>query len=85
MNYMTVDSPDAPWHDREYPPKEIEVCVSVSLSKTVKVYVGDYDIDEEGIPDFSESDIVNAVKRQITLPQKLFPDWNTDEFECVRE
>lgn len=85
MNHMTVDSPDAPWHEKGLPPKEIEVCVSVSLSKTVKVYVGDYDIDEEGIPDFSECDIRGAVKRQITLPQKLFPDWNTDEFECVRE
>lgn len=85
MNHMTVDSPDAPWHERELSPKEIEVCVSVSLSKTVKVYVGDYDIDEEGIPDFSECDIIGAVKRQITLPQKLFPDWNTDEFECVKE
>lgn len=82
---MTVDSPDAPWNERELPPKEIEVCVSVSLSKTVKVYVGDYDIDEEGIPDFSECDIKGAVKRQIVLPQKLLPDWDVNDFECILE
>lgn len=59
--------------------REIEVLVSVTLSKTVKVWVNDYEIidcgyDKEGYYfesiDYSGCDLKSAVKRQIILPQE---------------
>lgn len=60
--------------------KEVEVTVSITLSKTVKVLVDDYKHDEDGY-DFSECDLKGAVENQIYLPykaskelEKLLPD-----------
>lgn len=73
------DTPSAPWNQVDLPEKEIEVLVSVTLSKTVKVRVNDYKIadcgkDEDGDYfediDFSECDLQGAVKDQIVLPQE---------------
>ena len=39
-NYpLGADNPDAPWNQKENPEREIEVTVSVTLSKTIKVTV----------------------------------------------
>lgn len=74
--------------------KEVEVTVSVTLSKTVKIKVNDYSIKEEGLDedgqfyqelDFSECDLNRAVQEQVLLPQYYIKDWNVDDFECVIE
>lgn len=70
--------PNAPYNQVDYPEREIEVTISVTLSKTVKVMVDDYqveeDTDEDGrylSYDYSECDLHKAVEDQITLPQDL--------------
>lgn len=72
---------NAPWNQEENPEREIEVTVSVTLSKTIKVKVSDYDIinsgkDEDGEYfediDYSNCDLKGAVEKQIVLPQKAW-------------
>ena len=81
-NYpIGADTKDAPWNQSDNPEREIEVTVSVTLSKTVKIKVSDYSIidsgkDEdgeyyEGI-DYSNCDLESAVKEQIYLPQEAY-------------
>lgn len=69
--------PNAPYNQVDLPEREIEVLVSVTLSKTVKVQVNDYkvevDADEDGkclVRDFSECDLQGAVEEQVVLPQE---------------
>ena len=81
-NYpLGADNPDAPWNQKENPKREIEVTVSVTLSKTIKVKVSDYDIinsgkDEDGEYfediDYSNCDLKGAVEEQIVLPQNAY-------------
>lgn len=82
--------PNAPYNQVDLPEKEIEVLVSVTLSKTVKVRVSDYKIadcgkDEDGdyfeSIDYSECDLQGAVKDQIVLPQEahIYIKSNTKE------
>ena len=68
----------APYNEVENPEVEINVTVSVTLSKTVQVKVKDYDIVDEGVDedgsyfcdmDFSETNLLAAVEEQIILPQ----------------
>lgn len=40
--------PNAPWNQVDNPEREIEVTVSVTLSKTVKIKVSDYSITDSG-------------------------------------
>ena len=70
--------PNAPWNQVDNPEREIEVTVSVTLSKTVKIKVSDYEItdsgkDEDGEHfediDYSNCDLKGAVEGQIVLPQ----------------
>lgn len=70
--------PNAPWNQVDNPEREIEVTVSVILSKTVKIKVSDYEITDSGKDedgeyfediDYSNCDLKSAVKEQITLPQ----------------
>lgn len=78
-NYpLGTDNEDAPWNQKDNPEREVEVTVSVTLSKTVKVKVCDYKIidsdkDEDGEPfedvDYSECDLKDAVISQFYLPQ----------------
>ena len=74
------DTSDAPWNQSENPEKEIEVTVCISISKTVKIKVSDYEItdcgkDEDGYyfedVDYSDCDLKDAVKEQITLPHEV--------------
>ena len=74
------DTSDAPWNQSENPEKEIEVTVCISISKTVKIKVSDYEItdcgkDEDGYyfedVDYSDCDLEGAVKEQITLPHEV--------------
>ena len=75
-----TDGPNAPWNQVDNPEKEIEVTVSITLSKTVKIKVSDYTIysneDERGrcfdTLDYSDCDLKKAVKDQIILPQNAY-------------
>lgn len=68
----------APWNQVDNPEREIEVTVSVTLSKTVKIKVSDYEITDSGkdddgeyfeCVDYSNCDLKGAVEEQIVLPQ----------------
>lgn len=75
---MGADTSDAPWNQVELPEREIEVTISVTLSKTVKITVDDYNVDD-GVDedghyrsyDYSECDLHKAVEEQVVLPQNL--------------
>lgn len=75
--------PRAPWNEVELPPKEVEVTISAIVSKTMKVPVRDYTIDEEGNIDFSECDLKKAVEENVRLPNTK--GWDLDNFEVVME
>ena len=62
----------APWNEEILPDKEIEVTISITLSKTVKVIVNDYIVEEDGCIDYSNCDLNKAVKEQIILPQNAY-------------
>lgn len=71
----TEFDPNAPWNQEDLPEKEIEVTISMTLSKTVKIKVKDYsiisDMDEDGPYediDYSCCNLKEAVKDQIALP-----------------
>lgn len=74
-NYpVGADTPDAPWNQRDLPEREIDVTVSITLSKTIKVKVNDYRIvkdDNHNRYDYSECDLHKSVENQVTLPQDL--------------
>lgn len=81
-NYpLGADNPDAPWNQEENPEREIEVTVSVTLSKTIKVKVSDYEITDSGKDedgeyfediDYSNCNLKDAVEEQIALPQNAY-------------
>ena len=75
--------PRAPWNEVELPPKDVEVTISAIVSKTMKVPVRDYTIDEEGNIDFSECDLKKAVEENIRLPN--INGWDLDNFEVIPE
>ena len=75
--------PRAPWNEVELPPKDVEVTISAIVSKTIKVPVRDYIIDEEGNVDFSECDLKKAVEENVRLPNTK--GWDLDNFEVVLE
>lgn len=73
--------PRAPYNEVEPSEKEVEVTISVTLSKTVKIKVSDYEIidsgkDEDGEHfediDYSNCDLKKAVKEQIILPHEAY-------------
>ena len=76
-------NPRAPWNEVELPPKDVEVTISAIVSKTIKVPVRDYIIDEEGNIDFSECDLKKAVEENIRLPN--INGWDLDNFEVIPE
>lgn len=76
-----ANDPNAPYNQSNPEAKEIEVTVSITLSKTVKISVTDYieeapEFDGEfycaGDIDFSECDLESAVKEQVYLPQEAY-------------
>lgn len=86
-----ADTEDAPWNQKDPEPQTVEVTVSITLSKTVKIEVDDYtaeeEVDEDGnhntYYDYSNCDLEQAVRDQIPLPtdeSQEFNDWNEDDF-----
>lgn len=69
---------NAPYNQVDLPEKEIEVTISVTLSKTVKIMVDDYSVEEDADEDgrylsydYSGCDLYKAVEDQVVLPQNL--------------
>lgn len=58
----------APWNQEDNPEEEIEVTISMTLSKNVKIKVTDYIKDEDGNIDYSDCNLREAVMDQIYLP-----------------
>ena len=81
-----ADTEDAPWNQVDNPEREIEVTVSVTLSKTVKIKVSDYEITEEQIvlPQKAWDYIAPKSKKDVKAIFDL-KDWNVDDFEIVKE
>ena len=94
-NYpMGADTKDAPWNQVNNPERKIEVTVSITLSKTVKVRVSDYEvtdfgIDEDGMHyediDYSNCDLKSAVEEQIVLPQDAYRFITSSGNKSVKE
>lgn len=72
---------NAPWNQEDLKEREIEVLVSVTLSKTVKIKVSDYIIKDSGKDedssyyeniDYSDCDLGKAVKNQVCFPQDAY-------------
>lgn len=97
-NYpMGADTEDAPWNQVDNPEREIEVTVSVTLSKTVKIKVSDYSITDSGKDedgeyfediDYSKCDLKRAVEEQITLPQDAYKyvkgEFDNDQYNDLK-
>lgn len=97
-NYpMGADTEDAPWNQVDNPEREIEVTVSVTLSKTVKIKVSDYGITDSGKDedgeyfediDYSKCDLKRAVEEQITLPQDAYKyvkgEFDNDQYNDLK-
>ena len=64
--------PNAPWNPEDIPEREVDVTVSVTLSKTLKIKVSDYTVDSEGNVDYSDCNLREAVENQIILPQEAY-------------
>lgn len=72
-------------------PITIEVLVSVTISKSVKIQVSDYEvnkeIDEDGIAyadyDCSECNLTEAFEDQYGKITSQFPDWDIDDYEIM--
>lgn len=87
---------EAPWNEVENPKREIEVTVSVTLSRTVRIKVSDYKVtgvakDEDGHCyadiDYTDCNLEQAVREQVLLPQNLeaLKDWTVDDYVAVLE
>lgn len=72
---------DAPWNRKEVPEKEIEVLVSLTLSKTFRIKVNDYTVNDSGVnedggyfedTDYSDCNLRKAVEEQILLPHNTY-------------
>ena len=70
----TENDPKAPYNQVDPPDKEIEVLVSITLSKTVKVRVNDYTIEESGknedgsyyqVEDYSSCDLKPQLRNRL--------------------
>lgn len=86
--------PNAPWNQVDNPEREIEVTVSVTLSKTVKIKVSDYEITDSGKDedgeyfediDYSNCDLKGAVEEQIVLPQEAYRYITSSGNKSVKE
>ena len=76
--YVETSTSNVPCNQEDLPKREIEVAVFVTLSKTIKLTVNDYEIkeitDKAGKHlnwDCSNCNLHKAVEDQIVLPQNL--------------
>lgn len=83
-----------PCNQSDHPEKEIEVLVSITLSKTVKVKVSDYRIIDSGKDeedgyfediDYSDCDLKEAVESQVVLPQEAYKFITSSGNKSIKE
>lgn len=92
--------PNAPWNQSDIEEKEIEVTISITLSKTTKVIVPTYNghidaIENDDLKSYVKDQIylphelpLLAILPEVTIPEKMvkdFSDWNIDDFEVIKE
>ena len=89
--------PNAPWNQEDPNDKEIEVTISLTISKTVKIIVPDIeDLDnsilktavEDQIVLPHEIEIIKAISGNSSLDKRVLEDlsgWIVDDFEVVEE
>ena len=92
-----ADVPWAPWNEPEIEYKEIEVTISLTISKTTKIIVPDIeDLDnsilktavEDQIVLPHEIEIIKAIPGNSSLDKRVIEDlsnWVVDDFEVVEE
>lgn len=82
--------PEAPYNQSDNS-ITVEVLVSVTLSKPVKIKINDYecskDMDEDGDVfahyDYSDCDFKTAFENQYGTPEQLFEGWDVDDYEIM--
>lgn len=88
-----MEESNAPYNDNKEPVM-VDVCVSITMHKSVRVCVKDYEEvnygkDEDGNVDverkFDTPVLIDAVRQQIELPYERVKGWSVDEFEVVEE
>ena len=89
--------PNAPWNQEELDDKEIEVTISLTISKTTKIIVPDIENlnnsilksivkDQMVLP--YEIEIIKAISGNSSLDKRVLEDlsgWNVDDFEVIEE
>lgn len=78
------NDPNAPYNEPLIPDQEFEAEVLITLSKKVKVYSDEYNVqvfDEQPYYFISKEALENAVKDQITLPNEILKDWKLENLE----
>ena len=82
---------NAPWNKETNPEREVEVLISITMSKTVKVKVSDYQITDSGIDedgdyfediDYSECNLKGVVMTQIP---HIKPYWEYNNIKMTNE
>lgn len=78
MNHMTIDTPDAPWNQKDNEEKEVNVTVSITMSKTFTLKTTNYEVidageDEDGdyYEDLEFTDLKEDIENNFVLPQNL--------------
>lgn len=72
-----ADTPDAPWNKVDNEEEEVEVTVSITLSKTFKISTDNYskelEEDEDGRHVYTEyNNLEEDVKSQVVLPNESY-------------
>lgn len=87
-----ADNERAPWNQEQQPDRELDVTISLGISKTFKVMVNDYDViresDEDGFIcsyDYSNCDIFKAVDEQVDLSNFEEEGWEIDYQEVATD
>lgn len=78
MNHMTIDNIDAPWNTPEKEDREVQVTVSITISKSLTLTTNNYEIinsgkDEDGnyYVEVEYNDLKCDVKDRFVLPNNL--------------
>lgn len=91
--------PNAPWNKPELKEKEIDVTISITLSKTTKITVHTLDdtnnLDSDYLKECVESLVclpheikLISTLPDVTIPSKIiedFDNWVVDDFEVIQE
>lgn len=92
-----ADVPWAPWNEPEVEYKEVEVTISLTISKTTKITVPDIknldsSILKEAVKEQivlpHEVEVIKAILNESTLDKRVIEDlsnWIVDDFEVVEE